>query len=424
MQRVVLQSVKLGLVAGLAVGAGGAAMAPAMAGTISRQSASEDRPTHFAVTRDLRLEPVTVSAFDLERITFLADGRPRERRVAEILALFRTDSQRGSGIEMIGTLPGSTRPVLELTDGQRIHGQIEAADAATHSEGRITWRSDTAGVLEVPLEQVHRVRLVEGEAIANGEPGRGDMVRLINGDRITGFVTRIGKVVGIEPEGERRELELPLERVAQVQLTNPVDPLAREASTARLWVSDGSVIDVRHLSWDGANYDVRLTTVDHHETTEEGVNAVTRGIELVRAVLFPGASILALADLEVVSVKGPHWLEPALPPRILRDDVLLGLADVEITGPVEVKYRLPSGAGRFAAEVELPATDWTWGDVDFVLKVDDTEVLRKHLDGTTPLFNATAALPVGETLWIVIEEAGNGPVQDRVILRRPMIRVD
>ena len=103
----------------------------------------------------------------------------------------------------------------------------------------------------------------------------------------------------------------------------------------------------------------------------------------------------------------------------------VGLSDVEMRGPVEARYSLPQGATRFWATAIVPRFAADWADLTITILVDDQIVLEAGMDGTgrsrreidLPLNHAS-------TLTIRLDEGGRGPIQDVILLQRPMLLLD
>jgi hypothetical protein len=82
---------------------------------------------------------------------------------------------------------------------------------------------------------------------------------------------------------------------------------------------------------------------------------------------------------------------------------------------------------------ELPREFWTWGDCELVVSISPAgqtagaELARQHLSAAQPVATINAALgeAAGERrLRFRLEPGEFGPVQDRIILRRPLLLVD
>ena len=64
-----------------------------------------------------------------------------------------------------------------------------------------------------------------------------------------------------------------------------------------------------------------------------------------------------------------------------------------------------------------------WGDCEFLISVDGVEVLRHHLSSETPSFPFLVDTP-GRILTIEIDPGRYGPINDRVLIRRPLLLVE
>ena len=128
----------------------------------------------------------------------------------------------------------------------------------------------------------------------------------------------------------------------------------------------------------------------------------------------------ALADLRTVAVEGPPTRYRVPAPEISGTAAPLGLAPIRISGPVEVRWRLPEGAQRFAAEAVLPADALAFGDYEMVIRDESGEIYRAHLDGGAPAASINVGIS-GRELTIELTEGARGPVQDALVLHRAMV---
>jgi len=395
----------------------------ALASAAVAQVQTESEPTHWMITRDLRVERVALQSFSQEHMVLLVDGKSRERKTTEALALIRVDPSSPSAEFRVPDVTEPSRGFILLADDRKILGAPVVSEAA--GEGMVQWNGDLVGSAQYPIESLRRMFL---RAVTPDSPerapaiGSGDLVLLANGDRVEGFLVGFGTVATIEDASSHELIEIPLERVAQVRIAGPALAPAANNEYARLWTSEGSIFDVAQVTW--SPEEVRYSRTPEEAHSVAAPIERTYGPEIIRAVEFRQGSLVPLARLPLEKALPSEWNEVALPPRVLRADALLGLSDVEFIGPMEAIYVLPPGASRLAAEVELPSTSWDWGDVDLVVHVDEQEIVRRHFDADNPVFSLTTPLPPGRLLHIKLEEAGNGPVQDRLLFHQPMLRVN
>ncbi|MHC4709039.1 MAG: hypothetical protein ACYTA3_01070, partial [Planctomycetota bacterium] len=96
--------------------------------------------------------------------------------------------------------------------------------------------------MEVPLDRIESVTFVGSASVP--APGDADTLQLANGDRLEGFVTALGDPITVEVlnggGSDLKTIELPLDRVVSVRMVTP----AQEPSGRRLWLVDGTVVDV------------------------------------------------------------------------------------------------------------------------------------------------------------------------------------
>jgi hypothetical protein len=148
------------------------------------------------------------------------------------------------------------------------------------------------------------------------------------------------------------------------------------------------------------------------------------GMGEIAAILFDRERLLALAGIAPTRVEGPPTRYMLPRPGIVNHHAPLGLSTIEFSGPITVRYALPAGCERFAAEAELPREARAWGDCEFIVRCDDAEMFRAHLSATSPSSTINVPLPpkpAGCELTIEITEGAHGPIQDLVRLNRPML---
>jgi len=302
-----------------------------------------------------------------------------------------------------------SKGLLLLADGQRFPG--EAALNAKPQAETLAWNHPRLGRIDVPFKLIQSV-LLTAEAVAPA-PGKTDVVLLANGDKQEGFVTALGNPITLEVEhdGQRQNIDIPLNLVAAVTLVAPKQP----PSGRRIWFEDGTVIDVQSIAVGDDGF-VRLTG----SSLASGTLPTGVGLSQIAAILLDPKGMIPLATLTPSRVEGPP-LRYVLPkPQVLDPNAPLGLSKIEIRGPLVVRYTLPVGCQRFTAEAELPREARQWGDYDLVIRTNDDEVFRSHLNDATP--TATINVPVtGRELTIELTQGAHGPIQDQLILNRAML---
>lgn len=362
-----------------------------------------DDPDEFLLIR--RLEPVRrISLIEISPSALVyGDDNGTWSRLAldDCVAILSSDamvkSQRSRGL-------------LVLADGQRLPGKALFGEPAADSV--LVWNHTWLGRLEVPLEQIRTV-LFQRHSVAP-PAGDADMLLLANGDLVEGFIRTLGDPVAVEVEsGEDVQIvEIPLTSIDAVNIVTPsVEPRGR-----RVWMADGTVVDARQITL-GDDGIMRFL--------EAGMRAgeLTRPLSAIAAVQFDHQAMTPFAGLKPMRVEGPAGRYIVPQPTVLDDASPLGLSRVEFRGPLTVRYALP-GAGRdalrFVADARLPVSTGDWADCELIIYDDEREVYRTHLLPT----HSSAAIDVmlsGATVTIEVAEAGNGPIQDHIVLHRAML---
>jgi len=376
------------------------------------------------IDRDLREEHVELTQLSEGSVMFSdEEGRARTTPVSELLAVLheRPPEERAARelpwltqqMEMFGP-DGELGPEeaeaeefvasLGLVNGERWIGSFAGASGAS-----LAWTLGGTVRREAPLERV-RAAAIHGPVEAEGWEGIEDRVVLQNGDVVEGFVASIDTAVRIETA--TGEVEVPLDRAAGVLLANP--PVA--PAGILVWLADGSVVEATTVEF-------ALTgrvSLGLGSDAPEAVLPV--GATDVLALLFDPGLITGLAVLEPSSISFPPerlWGRAPVAGAPAR----LGIADIDMAGPVSVVWELPRPAARLAAVATLPPAMWAWGDCELVVRAGDgTELLRERLRADRPSVEINVPLGGTRRLGIEVASGGGGPVQDRVILERPMVR--
>jgi hypothetical protein len=373
-------------------------------------------------------------ALDGDTLTYTDQGGlVRKESKTEFLAILPQEQDAAAGPTTALRPPSE----VELVDGQRFPGTFGAIAApAGEPVESIAWDNATLGTLDLKLDHIRRIQLRPDPsaqaARTPAAPGDSDIVILTNGDRVPGLLEGFladGPAARLSSSGQSRDI--PLDRIQEFRLlTNPA--AAAPADSTIVWLRDGAVAACRSLHTSRTG-EVALE-IAPAETATNGKTSSTLaasgnvGIADILAVdLHPGA-LVPLASITPSSQKpgpGRRWTKPI---AAVSPDALLRLSDVEIPGPMSAEWELPAGIARFAAEVELPRSDWDWGDAELSVTLvsggRETELFRRRLSAEQPRAAINAALDKsapGARLRIRLDAGAYGPVQDRVVLHRPVL---
>ena len=307
--------------------------------------------------------------------------------------------------------PGA-EAVLELTDGQRFPGR--PAETSGEDDALI-WSHPTFGLITAPIDSIARIAMNSGASASafTGDNLLNDQLALVNGDRLVGFVLSLGDPVEFEVDSET--IELPRDVISEARFANPPSPM----SGMVVWLDDGSVAVVASLE----------TRLDENVSVQlPGGQTALVPLNEVRAVAFDAGRLRALASLEIVSQRPVGERGVFDPVRVIASTGAKGATDlntpgVELPGPMEVRWSLPAGAMRFAAVAELPLESLPWGDLEIVVSQSGTELLRERLNQSQPRAEFSLVVQPGE-LRVTVEPGANGPISDRVLLRRPLLLIE
>jgi hypothetical protein len=405
--------------------------------------ASAEIKPMLILDRRLELTPVQVNGISQSVIQEVdARGQVRTRPVGDVLALLPIAFDRGDeGAQTpdAGTEPASTgsgaradaaailagRACVTLVDGERIVGR---PDPDAIQEDALAWHHDSLGSLVFRLERVMRIVFapVEGEKAAiPAEPsGADDVVVLRNGDRLTGFVVRVQPDIEIESGGQT--LNLPIDRVARVELVNEPEP----ARGTHLWLADGTRIAVHSLAEPDDDADGLKLFLD---PPSESPLSEARSIPLheLVAIAFEAGQLAPLTDRPMVESEPDDTRRTGRPPVIQRGVAdPLGAGDILLPGPMTAEWSLPDGAMRLAGWVTLPQDDFLWGDCNVTFETlneagEPTETAHARLRGMTPTVRINEELPSDAVrLRVHLESGEYGAIQDQALLQRFILLTD
>ncbi len=370
----------------------------------------------------LNQRPVMLLGLGGGQITFAdAGGMVRTESVDDLVAITLPTGEAAPPIPV---------PAVWLVDGQRFAGALRSGETAPDA---VLWRHSALGGLDISMEDVARVVLRKPK---RGSPARAteteDVLTLVNGDRLSGFLESFGQTVRLEVEGQTREI--PPRRVAQGALANP----ARPAEGLTVWLADGSIVGAASVSISNSGEVTvvpALSSPSEPPSTEAVDASAENTLHLadVVAVAFDASRLVPLAALEPAAQRPPadrRWTEPI--ERRALETAVLGAADIAIPGPMTVEWVLPADATRFATDVELTPDLWAWGDCELVVSLAGpqgrtAELRRERLSAEHPrvalnvAITESASAPV--RLRLTLEPGRYGSIQDRLLLRRPLVLV-
>lgn len=391
---------------------------PAMAVVSLGIAAAAEALTPATLVRpNLEGEAVTVTGLRGDQLVYFDDQRRlRHESIDQFVQL------RDIGETEAAAMDAAAVGSIELTDGQRFVGQMMGTEPAADM---ILWRTPSLGDVRVSLEQLSRLRISESE-VDSGEPSGTpavDGVLLRNGDRLSGFIERIGdRALDITPD-QGETLTLPLQRVAWVELANPASwPQQVQAAASGLVLHDGSRLRVLDLELSAERLTFRLPLSTEPDARQ------TLPLEQVAQIDFTGSGwhLVDLASQPMSVRSGGEVFGLSMGPYIDR-------GAIHLHAPVAIRFELPAQTRRFAADAELaidadlPAEASAWADFEVIVNRHDAGGHRFRISSDEPAMRMN--LPIqGDALDIELDAGVNGPLLDRlrlvrgVLLRRVPVR--
>lgn len=317
---------------------------------------------------------------------------------------------------------GGDSHVLTLVTGERLIGRV--AVEFEHIDERpdaLVWRQPDRGTIVIALDEIDRLTIAPFDDQRRPDEVD-DLIVLRNGDRLIGFVDRIGREITLDQDG--RLVEIPIERVALVDLANPQALL----DGTMVWLTDGTVIGVTEFIAVGDGRVEPISARGMREPSES--NDASVSLADIVAVAFDRRALVALGTMAPEfqrPAQGRRWAPPA---EIVSESMTLDTPDILLPGPMTIRWVLPAGVTRLATRAQLPPSMWLWGDCVLVVTMttrdgDELELARRRLSAKTPdtWINVLLDDPQAgnRRLTITLEEGRYGPIQDRVLLRQPML---
>lgn len=336
--------------------------------------------------------------------------------------------------------------MLTLTDGQRLLGRLEPDEMGGAGGETLRFRSSRLGELEVALE---RVASVERASVVGVTPdASADVVRLANGDELRGFVVDMGGEIAIErTDGSIAAFDLDL--VDSVTLANPAERSGRPllslmtgeviagVPAAGTETAPRCVLLVADLLRSGPIEDAASGPSRPGSSSSEGLIAhLCVDASEIRSLTLPGEAIHALASIEPSRVVPGDARRRTDPPRVEPASDARLAPSIVFSGPMAVEWTLPDGAGAIAFDARLGPTlsaqtapPGPWADAMLRISVrgrsGESTLVVQRLDSGSPTVRVAEGLPgVGEggrTLVIELDAGAHGPIQDRLLLARPVL---
>ncbi len=401
---------------------------------------ADDGVPRVLLDRELNATQVNLTSIGEGQVRWLdGAGRERARAIDELLAVIDPDGAllppdvRRQVIESLGF------PVVETTDGQRLLARLR--DDPEGSDEFVELRLVGGQTMRVSVERIAgltgaRSVFDESRPARQDAPSIDDVVELTNGDRVSGFVERLGSSVWVEVDGVSREI--PMSGVASIELANP----KRRVEGTRVWLDDGSIIGAGPISGAGDRLVAFDLTLARENTgapkgSESEMGAAMRlPLSRIAGIVFDAGN----SGVRPLAGIGPSSFEPTgqrrwTPPPITGDasKAVLGASTIELPGPMRVRWSLPEGAARLAGVATLGDAPGQWADCAVSILLDEgggqTELARARLRPGESEMAFNLELPRGipgevRTLEVRVDAGAYGPVQDRVLLERVLLLVE
>ena len=410
----------------------------ASAGAAPGGAIADDGVPRLLLDRQLNTTRVRLTSIGGGRVSWIdGAGREHERSIDELLAII--DPEGGLMPEPVRrqVIESLNLPLVQTTDGQRLLARLRPDPEGDDERVELVLMDGQA--MRVNIERIASVTSPKSvfdthePATADDAPVD-DLVELANGDRVRGFVERLGEVVVIEVNGATRRV--PMGDVRSIRLANP----PRASRDARVWVDDGTVVDVRAMTTTArgvVSLDLALAGEPGAELAgSESDQPVAVRLPLTRlaGILFDAGSVRPLASMS------PEGYEPTgdrrwTPPPSAADAsvAVLGAPTIELPGPMRVRWRLPDGATRLAGVSTLGDAPGVWADCVVTIWLEDgprrAELARARLRPAHDELVFNVELPPAldntpRTLEVHVDAGAYGPIQDRVLLERVLLLVD
>jgi hypothetical protein len=340
---------------------------------------------------------------------------------------------------------------LSLTDGQRLFG----TPVTTATPDAVAFRADRLGIIEIPLERVATIERRSADTTPAPETLDEDALTLANGDELRGFILAMG-AAGVEFERADGSIAaFELSRVRRVALANPPEPSRRplaQMTTGEVFAAQPAAVgpDPAAVPCVLLLPDLLRTDLDSNAQSPAQPGPVrgarTSSEDLARSLCIPPLELrsLALPSRRVTPLASiePSRVTPSADRRRTDPPHPEPAGDARLapsllfSGPMTATWPLPPDASAIVFDARLggafatpDAPPGPWADA--VLRVHvrtdrgRTTLAEHRLWSSQGRARISAPLPETGTpdreLIIELDAASFGPVQDRLLLVRPLL---
>lgn len=398
-------------------GGSGKAETPRWLGKTNSLSSEERR---VIVDRDLARIDATGVEFGPDQTRYRdTNGKAQTIATTAILMVLPAEPKPAGtvkGIEWREIADVETGPLgrVEMLDGQMIPGKLVAGVA---KQDCIRWEHSLLGVMELPLDGISRLVFKPGTPSV-AVNGTSDSIQFTNGDVARGTLEKIeiaeeSAAAQVTMDVAGKPFSAGLDRVVSVTLANPPS----QAQGVFVWLRDGTVAGSREAQFatTGLTLSGSLLGAD---------KPLTIPWDEVVGVNVDAGKVIALSSVatsEVLAIEGRAWAaEPVVESS---GSVPAGVGEVDLSGPIKVRWSLPGSARLVSMVAMLPPSARTMGDCVLVVECGGKTV-RQRLHGGEPsvFVRLEPTDPAGAgTLTVTIESGEGGSIQDRVVLRRAIV---
>lgn len=380
--------------------------------------ANEER--RVLVDRDLaRIDAASVE-FGPEQTRY-RDSRGKAQSIAtsSILMVLPPETKllgTVKGIEWREIADVETGPLgrVEMLDGQVFPGKLVAGVAKADA---VRWEHSLLGVMELPLDGIARLVFKPGTPTAPVS-GTNDAVQFTNGDVARGTLEKVelteaSAAAQVTMDVAGKAFSAGVDRVVSVTLANPPS----RAQGVFVWLRDGTVAGSGDVQFSPSGLTLSRSTPGADK-------AMTVPWDEVVGVNMDAAKVVALSSIamsEASAIEGRAW---AADPIVESSGAVpAGVGEVDLSGPIRVRWSLPGAARMVSMVAMLPPSARTMGDCVLVVECGG-KTIRQRLHGGEPsvMVRLEPTDPASAaTLTVTIESGEGGSIQDRVVLRRAIV---